>query len=71
MRCIVRTTLDIPDDILTEAMLLAGTKNKTTTVIISLQELINRKKIEKLRALRGKIDLDIDLDALRRDRTEP
>ena len=67
----MRTTLDIPDDILTEAMLLAGTKNKTTTVIISLQELINRKKIEKLRALRGKIDLDIDLDALRRDRTEP
>lgn len=67
----MRTTLDIPEDILTEAMLLAGTKNKTTTVIISLQELINRKKIEKLRALRGKIDLDIDLDALRRDRTEP
>ena len=67
----MRTTLDIPDDILTEAMLLAGTKNKTTTVIISLQELINRKKIEKLRALRGKIDLDIDLDALRRDRTKP
>ena len=67
----MRTTLDIPEDILTEAMLLAGTKNKTTTVIISLQELINRKKIEKLRALRGKIDLDIDLDALRRDRTKP
>ena len=67
----MRTTLDIPEDILAEAMRLSGARSKTSTVILSLQELINRKKIEKLRALRGKLDLDIDLDALRRDRTGP
>ena len=67
----MRTTLDIPEDILAEAMRLSGTKSKTSTIILSLQEFINHKKIEKLRALRGKLDLDIDLDSLRRDRTAP
>lgn len=67
----MRTTLDIPEDILAEAMRLSGAKSKTSTIIMSLQEFINRKKIEKLRTLRGKLDLDIDLDVLRQDRTAP
>jgi len=65
----VRTTLDIPEDLLAEAMRVAKTRSKTSTIILSLQELINRKKIDRLRAMRGKVALDIDLDALRRDRT--
>jgi Arc/MetJ family transcription regulator len=71
MRLTMRTTIDIPENIMAEAMRLAGVRSKTTTVILSLQEFINHKKIEKLRALRGKIDLDIDLEALRRNRTTP
>ncbi|OGQ94430.1 MAG: hypothetical protein A2521_17490 [Deltaproteobacteria bacterium RIFOXYD12_FULL_57_12] len=65
----MRTTLDIPEDLLAEAMRVAKTRSKTSTIILSLQELINRKKIDRLRAMRGKVALDIDLDALRRDRT--
>lgn len=65
----MRTTIDIPEDLLAEAMRLSGAKSKTSTIILSLQELINRKKIDKLRAMRGTVSLDIDLDALRRDRT--
>lgn len=65
----MRTTLDIPEDLLAEAMRLAKTRSKTSTIILSLQELINQRKIDRLRAMRGKISLDIDLDALRRDRT--
>jgi len=67
----MRTTIDIPEDLLKEAMRLAGTRSKTSTIILSLQELIGRRKIESLRKLRGKVDLGIDLDALRRDRTSP
>lgn len=67
----MRTTIDIPEEILTEAMQLAGIKTKTGAIVLSLQEFINHKKIEKLRGLRGKINLDIDLDALRRDRNAP
>jgi hypothetical protein len=65
----MRTTLDLPEDLLKEAMQLSNARTKTGTVILSLQELINKRKIERLRKLKGKLDLDIDLDALRRDRT--
>jgi hypothetical protein len=65
----MRTTLDLPEDLLKEAMQLSNARTKTGTVILSLQELINKRKIERLRELKGKLDLDIDLDALRRDRT--
>jgi hypothetical protein len=65
----MRTTLDLPEDLLKEAMQLSNARTKTGTVILSLQELINKRKIERLRELKGKLDLDIDLDDLRRDRT--
>ena len=65
----MRTTLDLPDDLLSEAMRLSKVRTKTGAVVLSLQELINRRKIERLRKLKGKLDLDIDLESLRRDRT--
>jgi len=65
----MRTTLDLPEDLLKEAMRLSNARTKTGTVILSLQELINKRKIERLRELKGKLDLGVDLDALRRDRT--
>jgi Arc/MetJ family transcription regulator len=65
----MRTTLDIPKDLLEEAQKVSGAKTKTTTVVLSLEKLIQSNKIEKLRALRGKLDLDIDLKRLRKDRT--
>ena len=65
----MRTTLDLPGDLLSEAMRLSKVKTKTGAVVLSLQELINRRKIERLRKLKGKLDLDIDLESLRRDRT--
>lgn len=59
----MRTTMDLPKDLLEEA------KTMTGTVILSLQKLIQSKKIERLRSLRGKLDLDVDLKRLRKDRT--
>lgn len=67
-RIIMRTTLDLPENLLEEAMKMAKTKSKTSTIILSLQELINKKRIEQLRKLKGKLDLNIDLKTLRRNR---
>ncbi len=62
----MRTTLELPDELITEAMRVSHAKTKTMAVALGLQELINRYRIEELRSLRGKIDLDIDLRKSRR-----
>ncbi len=62
----MRTTLDIPEPLIEEARRLLGFKSKTDTVVVSLQELIRRRRIEELKALLGSVDLELDLDASRR-----
>ncbi len=64
----MRTTLDLPDGLLAAAQRACGAKTKTMTVVMALQQLVNAAKIEQLRALRGKIRLDVDLKALRGER---
>ena len=63
----MRTTMDLPEELL-EARKILGTKTKTSAVILALQKLIDSNKIEKLRSLRGSIDLDVDLKKSRKDR---
>jgi Arc/MetJ family transcription regulator len=62
----MRTTLDLPEDLIEEARRLLGFKSKTDTVVLSLRELIRRRRIEELKELLGKVELDIDLPASRR-----
>jgi Arc/MetJ family transcription regulator len=62
----MRTTLDVPEDLLNEAQRLLQFKSKTDTVIFSLRELIRRKRIEDLKEMAGAIRLDVDLDRSRR-----
>jgi len=64
----MRTTLDLPADLVEEARKLLGFKSKTDTVVLSLRELVRRRRIEELKSLAGKIDLDIDLPRSRRRR---
>ena len=64
----MRTTLDLPEEIVEEARKLLGFKSKTDTIIVSLRELIRRRRIEELKSLAGKIDLKIDLPKSRRRR---
>ena len=61
--------MDIPKDLLEEARKMCGTKTMTGTVILSLQKLIESKKIEWPRSLRGRLDLNVGLKRLREDRT--
>jgi hypothetical protein len=62
----MRTTLDIPESLIEEARLLLGFKSKTDTVVVSLQELIRRKRIDELKAMMGNVRLEIDVPKSRR-----
>ena len=62
----MRTTLDIPGNLIEEAQRLLGFKSKTDTIVPSLRELIRRHRIGELKALMGNVRLDIDLHASRR-----
>ena len=62
----MRTTLDIPVELIEEAQRLLGFKSKTDTVIVSLRNLIRRRRIDELIALMGSVQLDVDLPASRK-----
>jgi hypothetical protein len=62
----MRTTLDLPEPLVEEARRLLGFKSKTDTIIVSLQELVRRKRIEELKSMLGRIELDVDLPRSRR-----
>ena len=62
----MRTTLDLPAELLDEARRLLGFKSKTDTVVLSLRELIRRKRIDEMRDLLGSVTLDIDTAESRR-----
>jgi Arc/MetJ family transcription regulator len=62
----MRTTLDLPDQLMEEAQKVLGFKSKTDTVVLSLTELVRRRRIEELKSLLGRVDLGIDLPRSRR-----
>ncbi|MES9901204.1 MAG: type II toxin-antitoxin system VapB family antitoxin [Sedimenticola sp.] len=61
----MRTTLDLPENLLNEAMVLTHTTTKTAVIVKALQELVRKAKITDLKKYKGKIDLDIDLNEIR------
>ncbi len=64
----MRTTLDIPAPLITEAMKLSHQKTKTAVIINALEDFVRKTRISGLKKYKGKIDLDIDLNALRKRR---
>ncbi len=61
----MRTTLDLPDALVKEAMTLTKIKTKTDVIKVALENLIQKQKIQGLKQYYGKVDLNIDLDTLR------
>jgi len=61
----MRTTLDLPESLLSEAMRVTHTETKTAVIVLALEELIQKSKIAELKKYKGKIELDIDLDEIR------
>ena len=64
----MRTTLDLPAPLITEAMKLSHHKTKTAVIISALEDFVRKTRISGLKKYKGKVDLDIDLNALRRRR---
>lgn len=62
----MQTLLNIPEPLLEEARRLLGVESQDDAVILSLQEVIRRKRIEELKSMMGHVQLEIDLDKSRR-----
>ncbi len=61
----MRTTLDLPENLIAEAMALTHIQTKTDLIKIAIQNLIQKEKIKDLKKYYGKVDLEIDLKTLR------
>jgi len=61
----MRTTLDLPENLLIEAMKATHIETKTKVIIAALEELIRKNRIAGLKKFKGKVDLDIDMNQLR------
>jgi hypothetical protein len=62
----MRTTLDLPDTLISEAMELTKISQKTKLITIALENLIKREKIKEIKHYAGKLSLDIDIGEMRK-----
>ena len=62
---IVRTTLDLPEDLVKEAIRLSHFRTKTGVIIRALEDFVRKNKLQELKKFKGKVALDVDLPSLR------
>jgi Arc/MetJ family transcription regulator len=62
---VVRTNIDIDDELLARAQAVAGTTGKKATVEFALRELVRRKERHKALQLRGTVVWEGELDRSR------
>jgi Arc/MetJ family transcription regulator len=63
----MRTNIVINDELMNEAMTLSRLKTKRAVVETGLKLLVQIKKQERIKSLRGKLEWDGDLDKMRLD----
>ncbi len=64
----IRTSMNIPKDLLEEAVRASGAKTQTMAVVMGLEELIHKKRLEALLKLRGSGAVKLSFKDLRRMR---
>ncbi|TFH12790.1 MAG: type II toxin-antitoxin system VapB family antitoxin [Lentisphaerales bacterium] len=64
----MRTTLDLPEALMADAMKASHQRTKTAVIVTALEDLVRKNRVRNLRNFRGKVDLDIDLNTLRKRR---
>ena len=65
----MRTTLDLPEELVEQARLAVGFKSKTDTVVFALREVVRRQRIDELKQLMGSIRFEFDpTDVRKKDR---
>ena len=62
----MRTTLDLPDVLIQNAMKVSHQKTKTAVIITALQDLVRKSRLQELRQFKGQVNLDMDLNVLRK-----
>jgi len=62
----MRTTLDLNEALLLEAMKWTGETTKTAVINEALKQIIKFKKRKRLVEFAGKMDLDVDLNITRK-----
>jgi len=62
----MKTTVEIDDDLIREAMKALKVKTKREAIETGLREVLRRKNLAALRKELGTFDLDLDLDELER-----
>ncbi len=62
----MRTTIDLPESLISEAMKITNINTKTDVIKEALINLIQKEKIKNLKNYYGKINLDIDLNKTRK-----
>jgi Arc/MetJ family transcription regulator len=62
----MRTTLDLPEELVEQARTAVGFKSKTDTVIFALREVVRRRRIDDLKALMGHIRFEFDPTDIRK-----
>jgi Arc/MetJ family transcription regulator len=62
----VRTTLNLDEALLTDAMKWTGAATKTAAINEALQQVIQAQKRKKLIEMAGKMKLNVDLDITRK-----
>jgi Arc/MetJ family transcription regulator len=64
----MRTTLDLPEEMIERARRAANLRTKRETIIAGLEELIRKAKREELRRLAGRVRLDVNVTRSRERR---
>lgn len=64
----MRTNIDIDDDLMKEALMGSGLKTKREVVEEGLRMLVQVKRQESIRELRGKVKWEGNLDDMRTDK---
>ena len=67
----MRTTLDLPEALVDQAREVLGFKSKTDTIVYALNEVVRRGHVHGLKALFGKVHIELDMDKLRDRQRSP
>lgn len=62
----MRTTIDLPESLVKEAMKRSHQRTKTGMIVSAIEDYIRKDRIRGLKKFRGRMDLNIDLDTLRK-----
>lgn len=62
----MRVTLNIPETLMAEAMSLSARNTRSAVIEDALKNYIRKIRIQGLKKYRGRVCLDLDMDALRK-----